>query len=183
MQKGIIADLLYSPLHEDVRGVALCIVAALVAATALAGYIYYRSGQSEDDKGKNKVPMAEHNIKMAKYYGGEEEFKWFSLVNRADYTSCGHYTDERDETDPESGRKYKRGHSVDHDAPYVLRDEKQWKLIVDNMPKDRQIKVCELGSGRGATARIFAKKLLDMGKLKKMVCANISEFENEYNME
>jgi len=134
-------------------------------------------------KSKNggKVKMEENNIAMAKYYGGEEEFKWFSIINRSDYTGCGLFTEEVDEVDPETGRKYRRGNSLDDDAPYLMRDERMWDLIKSNMPKNRKIRIIELGSGRGSSARYLAKKLLEMNKLEIMVCTNIGEFENEYN--
>ena len=166
------------------------VAAAVVAATAYAGYALYKTYGKFEKKsdikkveGKNgrKIKMAANNLAMAKYYGGEEEFKWFSIINRSDYTGCGIFTEEVEEVDPETGRLYKRGNSLDDDAPFLMRDERMWSLIKENMPKDRKIRIIELGSGRGSSARYLAKRLLELDKLELMTCTNIGEFENEYN--
>ena len=66
--------------------------------------------------------------------------------------------------------------------PFRLRDEKMWKYILDNLPKDgRKIKVLDMGSGRGHVSRMVACKLREIGRFESLVGINLSERENEYN--
>lgn len=51
------------------------------------------------------------------------------------------------------------------------------------MPKDRKIRVIELGSGRGSFTRNLALKLLKLGMLDEIVATNISDNENVFNKE
>lgn len=61
------------------------------------------------------------------------------------------------------------------------RDNKMLKLIKDNMPTDRKVKILELGSGRGGLSRHVAKNLIAEDKLEYLLAQNISETENDYN--
>jgi len=63
----------------------------------------------------------------------------------------------------------------------LFRDQMMLKNIVDNAPKDRKLKVLEMGAGRGGLTRFVAKELLKLDKLEIIVAANISERENQYS--
>jgi SAM-dependent MidA family methyltransferase len=52
---------------------------------------------------------------------------------------------------------------------------------LENAPKDRKLRILELGSGRGGMARTIAKSLLEKNMLELMYATNISEVENRYN--
>lgn len=46
---------------------------------------------------------------------------------------------------------------------------------------DKEVKVLELGSGRGGLSRFVASSLLSDNKLDILFAANIAEEENNYN--
>ena len=106
-----------------------------------------------------------------------------NIINGSpDYTGCGVFPGEAEATDP-SGFKYKYGVSQDPVEPFRLRDEKMLKLITENMPADRKLKVIELGSGRGGLSRYLVTELLKLDKLESFIATNLSETENAYNVE
>ena len=54
-------------------------------------------------------------------------------------------------------------------------------LILEHIPKDKQLKVLELGSGRGGLSRYIGQELLKLDRLELLIATNISDKENDYN--
>ena len=65
----------------------------------------------------------------------------------------------------------------------MQRDLNVLNLIVENAPKDRKLRVLEMGSGRGGMARTITNGLIEKDMLKYFVATNISDVENKYNAE
>lgn len=92
----------------------------------------------------------------------------------------GIWDDIVEHTEPISGKIYKRGEGRSIRDATIERDKKMLRLIRQHMP-DKQVKVLELGSGRGGLSRFVASSLLADNKLDILFAANIAEEENNYN--
>lgn len=114
------------------------------------------------------------------YYNSDDGFKYYSIINSIDYSGMGIWDHTVEHIDPLSNKAYKRGDGRSIRDATIERDKKMLKLIQDHMP-DRQVKVLELGSGRGGLSRFIAKNLLEADKLDILFAANIAEEENNYN--
>ena len=59
---------------------AIAAVAALIA-----GYALYKLTSKSDKtvSDKRKIKMGKKNEAIDKYYGGDEEFRWFELINQS----------------------------------------------------------------------------------------------------
>ena len=121
--------------------------AAVIAATAVAGYAIYRLLKKSSGK-----------LGQEEFYDRTEDYKWYSLINRsADYTGLGVYPTEKQEKCPVTGRVYLRGDPSNDLEPYTLRDAKMWQYVNQYKPKGRAIVGMELGAGRGTLCRHLAK--------------------------
>jgi len=114
------------------------------------------------------------------YYNSDDGFKYYSIINSADYSGMGIWDEMVEHTDPLNNKVYQRGNKRSIRDATILRDQKMIKLIRDNMA-DKKIKVLELGSGRGGLSRFIAANLLADQKLELFVAANIADEENNYN--
>ena len=120
--------------------------------------------------------------KVKEYYDSDSGFEYYTVIHGSPhYTGIALYHESATEKDIVTGEEYIRGTGNTFFDAYKARDDRMLKFVVDNMPKDRKVKVLELGSGRGGLTRFMAKSLNDMGKLEILVAANISERENELN--
>lgn len=116
-------------------------------------------------------------------YDHKEGHAFRNIVNHTDdYTGTGLFPEEVVEVNPLTGKEYRRGKAKTYTEPFERRDNYMLELVKDNMP-DRKLKVLELGSGRGGLTRFMAKSLMEMDKLEKITALNISDKENEMNVE
>jgi len=132
----------------------------------------------------NKLQMqAVQNTKPSSevYYDSDSGFKYYSIINSIDYSGMGIFPELVTETEPATGKQYPRGEGLSIRDATIKRDEKMLALIVENIPKDKKVKVLELGSGRGGLSRYICQELLKLNKLELLIAANISDKENDYN--
>lgn len=109
--------------------------------------------------------------------------KYGNWINHTDdYTGTGLFPEEVIEINPLNGLEYTRGKGKTFAEPFEIRDNYMLQLVKDNMP-DRKLNILELGSGRGGLSRFMAKALLDMDRFEKLTALNISDKENEMNMQ
>jgi hypothetical protein len=124
-----------------------------------------------------------YNLGSEFVYDGDEGMRYGNWINHTDdYTGTGLFPEEVTEINPLNGLAYRRGKGKTYAEPFEIRDNYMLKLVKDNMP-DRKLNVLELGSGRGGLSRFLAKNLMDINRLEKLTALNISDKENEMNVE
>jgi hypothetical protein len=114
------------------------------------------------------------------YYNSDDGFKYYSIINSTDYSGMGIWDTMVEQIDPLSSKIYQRGEGRSIRDATMQRDAKVLQLIRQYMP-DKQVKVLELGSGRGGLSRLVASSLYAVDKLDIFFAANIAEEENNYN--
>ena len=87
-----------------------------------------------------------------KYYDSDKGFKFYSIVNSPDYSGIGLYPSETIELD-HLRNSYPRGDGLGIREATIARNIKILGLIQQYAPKNRKLKIIELGSGRGGFAR------------------------------
>ena len=96
------------------------------------------------------------------YYDSDAGFKYYTAIHGSpDYSGIALYEVTGTEKDTVDGSEYPRGVGRTFVEALKLRDERVLKYLLENMPKDRKVKVLELGSGRGGLTRYIAKNLHD----------------------
>jgi len=115
------------------------------------------------------------------YYDSDNGFKYYSIINSTDYSGMGIFPELVTETDPTTGKEYQRGEGLSVRDATIKRDQKMLALILEHIPRDKKVKVLELGSGRGGLSRYIGKELLKLDRLELLIATNISDKENDYN--
>lgn len=98
----------------------------------------------------------QENQTSENYYNSDDGFKYYSIINSADYSGMGIWEDMVEQIDPLSQKAYKRGSGRSIRDATIERDKKMIKLIREHMNQNKKVKVLELGSGRGGLSRIIA---------------------------
>jgi len=121
-------------------------------------------------------------LKNESFYDEQNTFKWYCIINGADYTGIGHF--KRGEmVKNEYGEEYMIGSDLINQEATKQRDLDVLNVILKNAPKGKKLRVLEMGSGRGGMSRTIAKGLLEKDLLELYVATNISDVENKYNAE
>lgn len=123
---------------------------------------------SETDKAQ-KISQTEQ------YYDSDAGFKFYNIINGADYTGIGLYEQDILEKEPLAGDEIWKATQK--------RDNKFLEDMLANVPEGKKLRILELGAGRGGLSRLFAEKLIAKNLLDVYVSTNISEAENIYNRE
>lgn len=121
------------------------------------------------------------NQEMEQYYDSDNGYKFYDIINGGDYTGIGFY-DEFVEEKREDGETYVRGSGITIAEATLKRDHFILNSIIEMFPADKQLKILELGTGRGGLSRFLTEQLLERGKLEVYSCVNISSRENSYNL-
>lgn len=131
---------------------------------------------------EQKADYSDVDKKAEGYYDSDNAYKYYSTIySSEEYIGNGLYPEFATEKDA-NGVEYIRGTGVSSIAEAnINRDQMMLKNILDNAPKDRKLKVLEMGAGRGGLTRFVAKELLKLDKLEIIVAINISERENQYS--
>ena len=98
------------------------------------------------------------------YYDSDSAFKFYSIINGIDYSGIGRFPSMVNEIDPTNNKEYNRGDGLSVTDATMKRDEKMLGDILQHMPKDKKIKILELGAGRGGLSRYLTKELIKVDK-------------------
>lgn len=89
------------------------------------------------------------------------------------------------ESTMEDGTKYAIGAGMSVNEATKSRDNYVLEKILQSLPDDfkgKELRILELGSGRGGMAKYISATLKSQGRLKQYIACNISRVENNYNI-